>query len=336
MAYNIAVIPGDGIGPEVIHSAIAVLIEAVFDASYQFFDNVGYKRHKQDGISISDEEMDAIRSSDAILKGPLYTPPERERGGYRSLVVQLRRDLDLYANIRPFPYYGIDTIVVRENTEGLYGGEEHETEDGAVATKKITRKGSERIHRVAFNLAERYGRKRVTCVHKANIMPLTDGLFLKIFQEVAGEYPHITADEILVDNCANQIQRNPKQFDILVTINEYGDYLSDQLAGAGGSLGLYGSMNIGERYALFEPIHGTADDIAGHGSANPIGAIMAASLMARYLGENAIANIIEFTVRKTLEDRRNLTRDLGGDATTQMMVDEIIYNLEEPVGLKWA
>lgn len=320
-------IPGDGIGPEVIDAAVRVLQGSRFDADYTWLRHLGFSRFKKDGISISEHEKDVLRRADAILKGPLETP-KAAADGYRSLTLELRRQFGLYANVRPFRRDGIDTIIVRENTEDLYIGRERVTDEGAVAEREITRNGAFRIHSFAFDLAHEYGRKRVTCVHKSNVMPLTDGLFLNRFWEVAKRHQDLTTDEATVDSCAYRIQKNPGEFDVLVTPNMYGDILSSQLAGALGSLGLCGSMNVGENHALFEPIHGTARDIEGRGIANPIAAIAAAGMMARFLKEEGIAKKIENAVNQTLREKKVITPDIGGNATTGMVTEEIKSKVE--------
>jgi isocitrate/isopropylmalate dehydrogenase len=321
------VIPGDGIGPEVIEAAVKALRDARFQAEYIWLKDVGIQRFRREGASMSEGDMNTLRQADAILKGPLETP-KTGAGNYRSLTVELRRNLELFANVRPFKKEGIDTVVVRENTEDLYVARERETEKGAVAEREITRGASLRIHEFAFDYASRYARKRVTCTHKSNVLPLTDGLFLNTFWDVAKRFEKIAADEVTVDACSYRIQRTPGAFDILVTPNLYGDILSDQLAGAIGSLGLCGSMNVGARHALFEPIHGTAPDIAGAGTANPIGAIVAAAMMARHLGDDSTANIIDRAIYLTLKDPTTLTPDLGGNANCSEVTDQIARNIE--------
>ncbi len=260
------------------------------------------------------------------MKGPLATP-KAHSGNFRSLTVQLRKELGLFANVRPFKKDGMDTIVVRENTEDLYVGRERLTEQGAIAEKEITKQACYRIHEFAFQSASEHGRKRATCVHKSTVLPLTDGLFLSTFWEVAERFRGITADEVTVDACAYRIQKNPGEFDVLVTPNMYGDILSDQLAGALGSLGLCAGMNLGTQHAMFEPIHGTAPDIAGRGTANPIGAIAAASMMAKYLGDRRRSDAIDAAIRLALKDQKLLTPDLGGNATCRDLTERIIHNI---------
>jgi isocitrate/isopropylmalate dehydrogenase len=288
--------------------------------------DIGIKRFRKDGKSISEEQTETLKRADAILKGPLETP-KSGAGDYRSLTVELRKELGLFANVRPFKKPGIDTIVIRENTEDLYVGRERLTEQGAIAEKEITKDASLRIHEFGFDFATKHERKRVSCVHKSNVLPLTDGLFLDTFWQVAGRYKQLMADEVTVDACAYKIQRSPGEFDVLVTPNLYGDILSDQLAGAIGSLGVCAGMNIGTRHAWFEPIHGTAPDIAGKGKANPIGAIIAASMMARHLGDPETANIIEKAVQITLKQGAHLTPDLGGNADCSELTQEVLRNI---------
>ncbi len=305
-----------------------VLIESGFNGKYVWLKDVGIQRYRREGKSISEEEIETLRQANAVLKGPLETP-KTDAGDYRSLTVELRRNLELFANVRPFKKPGMDTLVIRENTEDLYVGRERLTELGAVVEKEITRHASLRIHNFAVDFAFKHERKRLTCVHKSNVLPLTDGLFLKPFWEVASKFKQLTADEVTVDTCAYKLQKNPNEFDILVTPNMYGDILSNQLAGALGSLGLCASMNFGMKHALFEPIHGTAPDITGEGKANPIGAILAASMMAEHLGDSSTADNIEKAVQTTLSQGTCLTPDLGGNASCSQLTGRILGNVKQ-------
>lgn len=329
---KIALIRGDGIGPEIVDAALKVLDAVGFAAEYVEVD-VGYGRWERDGVAITEKDIKVLRESDAILKGPLITPPEK--GGFRSVNVAMRKALGLYANVRPAKalpitkpdYQGTDLIIVRENMEGLYSGRERVEGDTAITERIITKDEVRRISEYAFRLAENEGRKRVTCVHKANIMKQTDGLFKEVFYEVAKQHPKIQADEVLVDACAFKLVTKPQQFDILLTPNLYGDILSDLAGGLIGSLGLLGSCNIGDEHALFEPVHGAAPDITGKGIANPTGMLFATSYMISYLGESGKVRHIQEAVEATLANRSNLTPDLGGKANTKLFTEAILKRL---------
>jgi len=262
----------------------------------------------------------ACREADAVLFGAVTTPPDIPN--YKSAIVTLRQELDLYANLRPVrslgvPGFrqGIDLVIVRENTEGLYSGQEEDLGDVAIAKRVISRRGSARIARAAFDLARREGRPRVTIVHKANVLRLTCGLFRRTAFEIAQDYPGITADEMLVDSMAMRLIKDPEKFSVIVTTNLFGDILSDEAAMLVGGLGLAAAGNIGERGAIFEPVHGSAPDIAGQGIANPLAAILAAAMMLSYLGEPEAAERVNQAVAKTIRSGV-LSPDLGGTATT--------------------
>ncbi|MCD6113666.1 MAG: isocitrate/isopropylmalate dehydrogenase family protein, partial [Thermoprotei archaeon] len=286
--YKVAVIEGDGVGPEIVREAIRLLNEVGFNAEYIKI-NAGLKYYEETGKTIEDGALDIIRKTHALIKGPIATP--LGPGTYRSVNVWLRKQLGLYANVRPFrSYRGIslkelDIVVIRENTEGAYSGVEEKIPEGAVTYRIITREATEKIVRFAFEYARKYGRKKVTVVHKANILKESDGLFRNIFFEIAREYPNIESDEVIVDAAAYKLVKRPHLFDVMVTPNLYGDILSDLVAGVVGGLGLCGSAQIGDNYAAFEPVHGTAVTVAGKGIANPIGEIKAASLMLKWLSE---------------------------------------------------
>jgi methanogen homoisocitrate dehydrogenase len=307
-AKKVAVIPGDGIGPEVMESALAVL-----DAAGARFERVpveiGFGRWKRTGRAMSDEDVETIRECDCALFGAITTPPDP---GYRSVLLRLRKELDLYANIRPFRNRELDFIIVRENTEGLYSGLEEESEAEARTVRVITSRGSKRIAEKACDLAEL--RQKLTIVHKANVLR-SDRLFLRICREVADRRV-VPCEEMLVDAAAYNLVLNPRRFDVLVTTNLFGDILSDEAAGVIGSLGLCASANVGDSRALFEPIHGSAPDIAGRGIANPVGAIRSAAMMMEWLGEAQMARQIEAAVRSALEQGRK-TPDLGGSCRTK-------------------
>ncbi len=315
---KVAVIPGDGIGPEVMESALAVL-DAAGAKLEQVPVDIGFGRWKRTGQAISDKDMNAISECNCVLFGAITTPPDPN---YRSVLLRLRKELDLYANIRPFRTSDLDLVIVRENTEGLYSGLEEESEAEARTVRLITRRGSKRIAEVACDLAK--SRQKLTIVHKANVLK-SDRLFLRICQEVAARRG-IPFENMLVDTAAYNLVVNPGKFDVLVTTNLFGDILSDEAAGIIGSLGLCASANIGESHALFEPIHGSAPDIAGKGIANPVGAIRSAAMMMEWLGEAQMARRIEAAVRQALEQGKK-TPDLGGSCTTKEVTAAVVSYL---------
>jgi isocitrate dehydrogenase (NAD+) len=285
------------------------------------------------GSSLPDEVIESVRRNRVALKGPVATPVG---SGFESVNVRLRKILDLYANLRPVRnlpgvpsrFGDVDIIIVRENTEGLYSGLEHEVVPGVVESLKImTEKASTRIAVFAFEYAKKFGRKRVTVVHKANIMKKSDGLFLHCFRKVAVNYPTIEHDEKIVDNLCMQLVMNPYQFDMLLMENLYGDIVSDLAAGLVGGLGVVPSGNIGENAALFEAVHGTAPDIAGKNLANPTALLMSAIMMLRHIGERAAGDRIQAALNKVLEKREKVTRDLGGSSSTSEFTDAIIAAL---------
>jgi isopropylmalate/isohomocitrate dehydrogenase-like protein len=325
--YKLAVIPGPGIGNEVISEAIRVLENTgiEFDLSYM---EIGYDVFKKTGTPVPDDIIDQIRKTQACLFGATTTPVGVP--GYKSAIITLRRALGLYANIRPaksFPIprskKNIDLVIVRENTEGLYSGLEFELGDSAYSLRVITRKATERIARYAFDLAmER--RKKVTIVTKANVLRKSDGLFLEVSRKVAKDYPEVEVEEFFVDVTAMKLILKPHIFDVIVTSNLFGDILSDEAAGLVGGLGLAPSANIGKDYALFEPVHGSAPALAGKEIANPMAAIMASKMMLDYLGEPTWAKRIEEAVITVLKEKKCLTPDLGGNSTTKQLTDAII------------
>jgi isocitrate dehydrogenase (NAD+) len=332
MAYRVTLIPGDGIGPEVSAAVLRIISAAGIDIEWERFIVGG---HAQDlaGSSLPDEVIESVRRNRVALKGPVATPIG---GGFESVNVRLRKILDLYANLRPVRnlpgvqsrFGDLDLIIVRENTEGLYSGLEHEVVPGVVESLKvITEKASTRISIFAFEYAMKFGRKKVTVVHKANIMKKSDGLFLQCFRKVAVNYPRIEHDEKIVDNLCMQLVMNPYQFDILLMENLYGDIVSDLAAGLVGGLGVVPSGNLGEKAALFEAVHGTAPDIAGKNLANPTALLLSAIMMLRHLGEQAAAGRIESALNQVLEKREKVTRDLGGNASTTDFTDAIIAAL---------
>ncbi len=316
---KVAVIPGDGIGPEVVESALAVLAAAGVDLDLVFLE-IGLGRWKKTGSAMEQADLETIRECDCVLFGAIATPPDP---GYKSVLLRLRKELDLYANIRPFRSATLDFIMVRENTEGLYSGIEDVGEDEATTMRVITRRGSERIAEKACDLAEK--RRKLTIVHKSNVLQ-SDRLFLRICQQVA-KRRGVAAEEMLVDAAAYNLVVNPGRFDVLVTTNLFGDILSDEAAGVIGSLGLCASANLGASHALFEPIHGSAPDIAGKGIANPVGAIRSAAMMLEWLGDARTAVRIEEAVEWSLEQGIK-TPELGGKGTTSQVTAAIIERLK--------
>ena len=321
---TITVIRGDGIGPEIMDATLGVLDAMNVGLQYEFAD-AGLVALEKHGELLPAATMDSIRKNRIALKSPLTTPVGE---GFSSINVELRKRFDLYANVRPaksfpntksrFPS-GVDLITVRENTEGAYIGEGQAlSEDGetAVLTQKVTRRGSERIVRYAFELARKTGRKKVTVVHKANILKSTSGLFLRTARVVAAEYPDIQCNEMIVDNTCMQLVMKPEQFDIIVTTNLFGDIISDLCAGLVGGLGLAPGANIGTDAAIFEAVHGSAPDIAGKGIANPCALLLGAAQMLDHLGMTDKAERLRAAIIATLEAKDSLTPDLGGDGST--------------------
>jgi len=324
MTQTISVIRGDGIGPEIMDATLHVLDAMDVGLRYEFVD-AGLAAQEKCGELLPAETMESIRRNRVALKSPLTTPVG---GGFSSINVELRKRFDLYANVRPaishpntmsrFPA-GVDLVTVRENTEGAYISEGQElSADGETATSMIrtTRRGSERIVRYAFELARRNGRRRVTIVHKANIMKSTSGLFLKVAREVAAQYPDIECDEMIVDACCMRLVMQPEKFDVIVTTNLFGDIISDLCAGLVGGLGLAPGANIGADAAIFEAVHGTAPDIAGQGKANPCALLLAAAQMLDHIGQPDNATALRRAIVATLEAKDSLTPDLGGSGDT--------------------
>src|SRR5437870_8135717 len=332
MVYRVTLIPGDGVGPEVSAAVLRIIEATGVKIEWERFIVGG---HAQDltGSSLPDEVIESVRRNAIALKGPVATPIG---SGFESVNVRLRKILDLYANLRPVRnlpgvqsrFGDVNLIIVRENTEGLYSGLEHEVIPGVVESiKVITEKASTRIAVFAFEYAKMHGRKKVTAVHKANIMKKSDGLFLQCFRKVAVSYPTIEHDEKIVDNLCMQLVMNPHQFDVLLMENLYGDIVSDLAAGLVGGLGVVPSGNIGEHAALFEAVHGTAPDIAGKNLANPTALLMSAIMMLRHIGESVAGDRIETALNQVLEKRETVTRDLGGQATTREFTDAILATL---------
>ena len=335
MTQKITVIRGDGIGPEIMDATLYVLDRLGAGLEYEYAE-AGLAAMEQCGELLPQATLDSIARNKVALKSPLTTPVG---GGFSSLNVALRRHFDLYANVRPahsFPNTksryssGVDLITVRENTEGAYIGEGQTlSEDGetAMLMQKITRKGSERIVHYAFELARRTGRKKVTVVHKANILKTTSGLFLNVAREVAAQYPDIECNDMIVDNTCMQLVMRPEQFDIIVTPNLVGDIISDLCAGLVGGLGLAPGANIGEDAAIFEAVHGTAPDIAGKGIANPCALLLGAAQMLDHLGQPDNATRLRKAIVATLEAKDSLTGDLGGSGTTMSFAQAIASRL---------
>ena len=329
--YRIAVVPGDGIGKTVVPAAVRVLESTGLKFDFQHLE-AGYEVFKKVGTPVPEELISRIKETQACLFGATTTPVGVP--GYRSAVVTLRKALGLYANVRPARSYPIqrcrkdvDLVVVRENTEGLYSGIEFELEGSAFTIRVITRKASKKIARFAFDLAMKR-RKKVTIVTKANIMRKTCGLFRDVSLLVAKDYPEVRVDELFVDVAAMNLVLKPQVFDVILTSNMFGDILSDEAAGLVGGLGMAPSASIGTEYALFEPIHGSAPDIAGKGIANPMAAILSAKMMLDYLGESRLAERVEEAVETVLKEGNILTPDLGGSSTTSEVTEAIIDALE--------
>lgn len=339
MAHRVTLIRGDGIGPEISEAAVRVVAASGAPIEWEEVE-AGLRAVERFGTPVPGEVIESIRRNRVALKAPLATPIG---GGYRSPNVLLRQTFDLYANVRPAlsfkgvpsRYEGVDLVIVRENTEGLYAGIEHFIRAGgevvaAESVALVTRLGAERIVDFAFRYAREKGRRKVTLVHKANILKCTSGLFLQIGQEVAARYPEIPFEDRLVDACAMQLVLDPGRFDLIVTTNLFGDILSDLAAGLVGGLGLAPAANIGKEVAIFEAVHGTAPDIAGKGIANPTALILAAKMMLEHLGELEAARKIERAVRKVLAEGKRVTPDLNptSGCSTLEMAEAIVAAME--------
>ncbi|SDJ04039.1 isocitrate dehydrogenase (NAD+) [Ferrimonas sediminum] len=331
---NITVIPGDGIGPDIIEATLKVLDKAGCDFNYEFAD-AGLTALEKHGELLPQKTLNLIEKNRVTLKGPLTTPIGE---GFTSINVTLRKKFNLYANVRPVlslkgtqaRYDDIDIITIRENTEGMYSGAgQRVTNDGetAEAMSIITREGAERIATFAYELARKEGRKKVTAVHKANIMKSTSGLFLKVAREVGERYPDIQSEEMIVDATCMKLVMDPSQFDVIVTTNLFGDILSDLCAGLVGGLGMAPGANIGKDAAIFEAVHGSAPDIAGQNLANPTALLLGAIQMLEYLGMSDKAGRIRDAVRDTIAEGDHVTRDLGGESGTNEFTDAILARL---------
>jgi isocitrate dehydrogenase (NAD+) len=334
--HTITLIPGDGIGPEVTNAVVRILegAAAATGASFQWESYAvgaeAYERYKE---YIPRELYESIERNRVALKGPVTTPIG---GGFASINVTLRKQFELYANFRPIRnlpgtqtrYPGVDLVIVRENTEDLYVGLEHEVVPGVVESLKIvTEKASTRIAKFAFDYARKHDRKKIHAIHKANIMKMSDGLFLRCAREVAKGYPEVTYGEHIVDNTCMQLVMNPYQYDMLVLPNLYGDIVSDLCAAFVGGLGLVPSANLGESCAIFEAVHGSAPDIAGQDKANPTALLQSAILMLHHIDETAAANKVQAALDKVYAEKTTLTRDVGGTAGTQAFANAVLAAL---------
>ena len=332
MRHTITLIPGDGIGPEVTDAVVRILERAGLQVDWEQH-AAGVLALEKYGETLPAELLDSIRRTKVALKGPVTTPVG---GGFTSVNVGLRKALDLFVNLRPVwnipsvksRYEGVDLVIVRENTEDLYSGLEHEIVPGVVESLKIiTADASTRVATFAFEYARKHGRKRVTAVHKANIMKLADGLFLQCVHEVASKYPDIRSDERIVDAACMHLVMNPSQFDMLLLPNLYGDIVSDLCAGLVGGLGVVPGANLGTDIGVFEAVHGSAPDIAGKGIANPMALLHSAVLMLRHINEGSIADRIMNALGRVLADGRVRTRDLGGTAGTMEFAEAVCQRL---------
>jgi isocitrate dehydrogenase (NAD+) len=334
MAHKITLIPGDGIGAEITGAVVRIIEASGVEIEWESF-IAGAEALSRYGDPLPEPVLESIRRTRVALKGPLTTPVGT---GFTSVNVRLRKTLDLYANLRPVrnlpslvtPFGDLDLVVVRENTEDLYSGLEHIVVPGVVESLKIiTEKASTRIARFAFEYSRRENRKKVTAIHKANIMKLSDGLFLECFRKVAAEYPDITADDKIVDNACMQLVMRPQQFDVLLLENLYGDIISDLAAGLVGGLGVVPGANIGELGSVFEAVHGSAPDIAGKNIANPTAMLQSAIMMLRHLNEREAADLIERAMIHTLAVKKVRTRDLDGTASTTEYTEAIVASMRE-------
>lgn len=331
--HDIVLIPGDGIGPEITKSVTTIFDEAGADINW-IRCTAGLKAHEELGNPLPDETIDAIEKHRIALKGPLTTPVG---AGFRSVNVAMRKKFELYSNIRPaktLPYIesrfdNIDLVMFRENTEGLYIGKEQwvKEDSHAESIAVVTRDASEKVIRAAFEYAKKKDRKKVTLVHKANILKFTCGLFMEVGEEISKDYPEIEYEDLIVDNMAMQMVLRPEQFDVIVTTNLFGDILSDLASGLVGGLGLTGAANIGDDAAMFEAVHGSAPDIAGQNKANPIAFLLSALMLLEHLDENTLADRIRQAVYYTLKDKSVCTPDIGGSGSTASFTEAVCKNL---------
>jgi isocitrate dehydrogenase (NAD+) len=330
--HTITLIPGDGIGPEVTDAVIRIIAAAGVNVTWDRH-NAGVLAFNETGHTLPEALLASARKHHVALKGPVTTPVGE---GFTSVNVGLRQAMDLYANLRPVKnlpgvvsrFQNVDLVIVRENTEDLYAGLEHTVVKGVVESLKIiTEAASTRIAEFAFNYATKYGRKKVTAIHKANIMKLSDGLFIECARTVSKRYPTIAYDERIVDAACMQLVMTPEKFDVLLLPNLYGDIVSDLCAGLVGGLGIVPGANLGTENAVFEAVHGSAPDIAGKDIANPTALLQSALMMLRHIGENAAADRIWDAMMRVLADGTSRTRDLGGSASTTAYADAIIKSL---------
>ena len=327
--YNIAIISGDGIGQEVMDSCEYLLDKLDLEFSFDYGE-AGFECFNKNGTTLPEETIKIANKSDAVLFGASTSTP-----GQPSPIINLRKALNVYANIRPIKSYkgvncirdDIDFVIVRENTEGLYSQIEYGDEEKMIAERHITRRASERISKAAFNLCIKREESKVTCVHKSNVLKKTDGIFKESFYKIANDYPQIKTEDYYVDAMAMYLVTQPQNFDVIVSSNLFGDILSDESAGLVGGLGLAPSGNIGDHNGLFEPVHGSAPDIAGKYIANPCSMILSASMMLDYLGEWEASNDIKQAVEKVMADCKIRTPDLGGDASTMDVTKAIVKEL---------
>lgn len=334
MKSKVTLIPGDGIGPEIIAATVRVVEASGADIEWETH-IIGAQALEKQGTTIPEEALESIKRNGVALKGPLTTPVGK---GFTSVNVALRKALDLYANVRPIRalpnvpcrYPELDLVIIRENTEDLYSGLEHTVVPGVVESLKIiTEKASLRIAKYAFEFAKNNKRRKVTAFHKANIMKLSDGLFLDCFYRVAKDYPEISAEDKIIDNACMQLVMKPEQFDVIVMENLYGDIVSDLCAGLIGGLGLAPGANIGEHGAVFEAVHGSAPDIAGQGIANPTAILLSAIMMLRHMGKMQEADRIEKALLEVYAEGKVRTKDLGGNAKTAEFANAIIEKIKQ-------
>lgn len=338
MAHTVTLLPGDGIGPEVVEATLHVLEATGVSIEWDWQEKVGAAAMGAYGTPLPDHILDSIRENKIALKGPITTPVGK---GFRSVNVALRQRLDLYANVRPCstlpgietPFKEVDLIIFRENTEGLYAGIENYDPRLEIADSiaRITRKGSERIIRFCFEYARRHNRELVTLAHKANILKRSSGMFLRIGEEMASEFRDVAFNDRIIDNMCMQLVMYPERYDCIVTTNLFGDILSDLAAGLVGGLGVVAGANIGDEYAVFEAVHGSAPDIAGQGKANPTALIRTAEMMLRHLDETEAADAVRQGLHTAYQDADHLTPDVGGQATTmefaQYVADHVATQL---------
>lgn len=329
--YRIAIIPGDGIGKEVMESGEYLLDKLDLNFSFEYGE-AGFECYNKNGVTLPEETIKIAKKSDATLFGASTSTPSQP-----SPIINLRKELDVYANLRPIKSYrgvrsisdNIDFLIVRENTEGLYSQIEYEQDNKVIAQRVITRRASEKIAKVAFEQCIAKQKQKVTCVHKSNVLKKTDGVFKESFYKIAENYPNIESNDFYVDATAMYLITQPQNFDVIVTSNLFGDILSDEGAGLVGGLGLAPSGNIGDDYGLFEPVHGSAPDIAGKGIANPCSMILTIAMMLDYLKEYEISNKINKAVENVVSAGKTLTPDLGGNSTTSELAKSIVDEILE-------